>query len=85
MLVTGLSWKIKSTTLWSGSALAFYFIVLIISLIHRPQVAIGVYMAVGGAVVFAIGIVLSVYREKLLDIPDHIANRKGVFEILNWR
>lgn len=85
MLVTGLSWKIKATTLWGGPALSFYLLVLGISLIHRPQVAIGVYMAAGGAVVFAIGIVLSVYREKLLSIPDQVANRQGVFKILNWR
>ena len=82
---TGLSWKIKATTLWGGTALTLYLIVLIASLAYRPQVAIGVYMAVGGAVVFAIGIVLSIYRDKLLEIPEQVANRKGVFRILNWR
>jgi hypothetical protein len=85
MLVTGLSWKIKATTLWGSSALTLYLIVLIASLAYRPQVAIGVYMAVGGAIVFAIGIVLSIYRDKLLGIPEHVANRTGVFRILNWR
>jgi len=85
MFVTGLSWKIKATTLWGGSALAFYLIVLIASLAYHPQVAIGVYMAIGGAVVFAIGIVLSIYRDKLVEIPDQVANRTGIFRILNWR
>lgn len=85
MFVTGLSWKIKSTTLWSGAALIVYLIVLIAMLAYHPQVAIGVYMAVGGAIVFAIGILLSIYRDKLVEIPDQVANRTGVFRILNWR
>ena len=62
-----------------------YLIVLIAMLAYHPQVAIGVYMAVGGAVVFAIGILLSIYRDKLAEIPDQVANRTGVFRILNWR
>jgi hypothetical protein len=85
MLVTGLSWKIKATTLWGGSALTLYLTVLVASLAYRPQVAIGVYMAVGGAIVLAIGIILSIYRDKLLEIPEQVANRTGVFRILNWR
>jgi hypothetical protein len=41
MLVTGLSWKIKATTLWGGSALTIYLAVLIVCLTYRPEVAIG--------------------------------------------
>ena len=85
MIITGLSWKIKATTLWGGSALSLYLIVLIASVVYQPQVAIGIYIAVGGAIVFAIGVVLSIYREKLMEIPDQVANRAGVFRILNWR
>jgi hypothetical protein len=48
-------------------------------------VAVGIYLASGGAIVFGIGIVLSIYRDKLLEIPGHVANRTGVFRILNWR
>ncbi|MFV2071000.1 MAG: hypothetical protein ACC645_28870 [Pirellulales bacterium] len=47
--------------------------------------AVGIYLAVGGAVVFAAGIALSVYRDKLLGLPEQISNREGVFRILNWR
>jgi hypothetical protein len=85
MLVTGLSWKIKATTLWGGSALTIYLMVSIVSLAYRPEVAIGIYLASGGAIVFAIGIVLSIYRDKLLEIPDQVANQTGIFRILNWR
>jgi hypothetical protein len=85
MLVTGMSWKIKATTLGGGLALGVYLVVLVISVAYRPEVAVGIYLASGGAIVFAIGIVLSIYRDKLMEIPDHVANRTGVFKILNWR
>jgi hypothetical protein len=55
------------------------------SLGWRAQVATGVYLAVGGGLVFACGIALSVFREKLLALPDQITHRKGVFSVLNWR
>jgi hypothetical protein len=85
MTVTGVSWQTKSTTLLGGSTLTLYLIVLVWSLAYHPQVAIGVYMAVGGAILFAIGIGLSVYRDRLLELPDQIANREGIFRILSWR
>jgi hypothetical protein len=85
MLVTGLAWKIRATTLWGGGTLTLYLIVLIASLAYHPQVAVGIYLAAGGAVVFAIGVILSIYRDKLLQIPDQVANRTGIFKILNWR
>ena len=68
-----------------GGALVIYLAVLVCSLAYHPQVAIGVYLAAGGAIVFAIGVALSVYREKLLQLPERAARREGVFRILNWR
>jgi hypothetical protein len=85
MLVTGYSWHIKSTTFFGGLGLVLYLILVVISLGRQAQVATGVYLAVGGGLVFACGIALSVFREKLLSLPDEIAHRKGVFSMLNWR
>ncbi len=85
MTVTGTSWQTKATTLFGGSLLTVLLIVLVVSLADQPQVASGVYLAVGGAVVFAIGIALSIYREKLMELPAQISNREGIFRILNWR
>lgn len=85
MVVTGVSWQTKATTLFGGGLLALYLVVLVVSLTYRPQVAIGVYLAVGGALVFAAGIALSVYRDKLLELPDRISKHEGVFRILSWR
>jgi len=85
MLVTGYSWHIKSTTFFGGLGLVLYLIVVVVSLGWKADVATGVYLAVGGGLVFAAGIALSVFREKLLSLPDQIAHRQGVFSMLNWR
>ena len=85
MLVTGYSWQIKSTTFFGGVSLTLYLIIVVVSLGWQQQVAAGVYLAVGGAVLFGLGIALSVYREKLLQLPQRIAEREGVFRVLDWR
>jgi hypothetical protein len=85
LLVTGYSWQIKSTTFFGGASLTLYLIIIVVSLGWQQQLAAGVYLAVGGAVLFALGIALSMYREKLLQLPEQIAKREGVFRVLNWR
>jgi hypothetical protein len=85
MLVTGLSWQVKSTTLIGGGTLTLYLIVMIGRLAYHPQVAVGVYLAIGGALVFACGIALSIYRDRLLELPDRIAKHEGIFRIIGWR
>ena len=34
---------------------------------------------------FAIGVLLSIYRDRLLQIPEHLRERKGLFSVLSWR
>ncbi len=85
MLVTGYSWHIKSTTFLGGSTLVLYLLVIVVSLGWQRQVAVGIYLAIGGGLVFALGIVLSIFREKLSDLPDQMARREGIFRVLNWR
>jgi hypothetical protein len=85
MLLTGFVWQVKSTTLHGGLALGTYLVVLVVSLGWQPQLAVGVYLAIGGGLVFAAGIALSVYRQQLLEIPEKIANREGIFRVMNWR
>ena len=85
MLVTGYSWQIKSTTFLGGASLVLYLIIIVVSLGWQQQLAAGVYLAVGGGALFGLGIALSIYREKLLRLPEQIASRKGVFRMLSWR
>ena len=85
MLVTGFSWQIKSTTFFGGLSLVLYLIIIVVSLGWQQQVAAGVHLAIGGALLFALGVALSIYREKLLQLPERIVKREGVFRVLNWR
>jgi hypothetical protein len=42
-------------------------------------------LAVGGAINFGTGIALSIYRDRLLELPERIAKRKGIFRVIDWR
>jgi len=85
MVVTGYAWQLKAPTLVGGSVLAAYLVILVGMLAIRPNAPMGVYLAVGGGLLFAAGIALSVYRERLLALPEKIKSREGVFRVLNWR
>jgi hypothetical protein len=85
MLTAGLGLKIRATTFFGGGTLVIYLITLIVALAYHPQIYVGAYIAVGGALVFAVGLLLSIYREKLLALPDQIAKREGVFQVIDWR
>ncbi len=56
MLASGLIGQMKAPTLLGGSALVLYLMILIGSIVHRPQVAIGVYMMAGAALMFGAGV-----------------------------
>ncbi len=85
MLVTGCGWQVKSTTILGGVNLLSYLVILVASVAYRPEVAIGVYLLVGGGVIFASGVLLSVYRDRLMQLPEMIAKRNGIFRIIGWR
>jgi hypothetical protein len=85
MLASGASLRLKAPTLMGGSILALYLATVVVNLAYRPQVAIGVYLAIGGCLLFAAGVALSVCRERLLELPDRVARREGIFKIISWR
>ena len=58
MLVSGCSWQFKSTTLIGGVHLLLYLIIVIVSLAYREEVATGVYLLIGGGVIFGAGVLL---------------------------
>ena len=39
----------------------------------------------GGGLLFGTGLVLSIYRDRLLPLPDKIKRREGVFRVFGWR
>lgn len=85
MVAIGCVLQIRATTSIGGMALSVYLAVLFGHLAYHPQVAIGVYLAAGGAMIFMTGVILSIYRDRLLALPSKIANREGIFQIIDWR
>lgn len=85
LLATGVVWRVKASTLLGGGTLLSYLVVLIASMLYRPQLAVGIYLAGGGAVLFGLGILLAVYRDYLVALPDRVAKREGVFRVISWR
>jgi len=85
LLVTGNICRIRSTTLTGGTLLATQFIMMLVSLGVRAQLAMGVYLTLGGAAIFTTGLLLSIHRDRLATLPDRIKTRQGIFKVLAWR
>jgi hypothetical protein len=85
MFVTGFLCRLRATTLVGGSLLAIHLAMLLVFAGMRAQLAVGVYLAIGGAVIFALGVLLSIYRDRLLALPQRIRHHEGVFGVLAWR
>jgi hypothetical protein len=42
-------------------------------------------MIAGGGALFGGAVLLSVYRDRLLALPDKVSRGEGVFAVLKWR
>jgi hypothetical protein len=85
LLVSGFLLQIRSTTLTGGALLALQLIMMLAFIGMRAQLAVGVYLAAGGAAVFGLGLLLSIYRDRLINLPQRIKQREGIFKVLGWR
>ncbi|HEY7087119.1 MAG TPA: hypothetical protein VH518_03460 [Tepidisphaeraceae bacterium] len=85
MLMTGLMFELRSTTITGGLLLTLHIMMLLASATWEAQLAVGVYLSVGGGLIFLVGLLLAIYRERLLQIPGRIQRREGVFRVLAWR
>ncbi|MDB5325153.1 MAG: hypothetical protein JWM57_722 [Phycisphaerales bacterium] len=86
MFLTGLMSRVRATTLIGGGLLTCHLVILVVSVFvgMKEQLAVGAYVAIGGAALFGIGLVLSVYRDRLLEMPQRIKYRQGLFRVLAW-
>ena len=86
LLATGFVLQLRSTTIVGACLLLVYLIslVLYISIPKNLQTA-GVWLTVSGAVLFGTAIVLSIYRDRLLMLPEKARRREGIFRVLGWR
>jgi hypothetical protein len=85
MLLSGLMLQLRSTTITGGSLLALHVTLLLAFAGWKAQLAVGVYLSIGGAVIFLLGLSLAIYRDQLLMLPGRIERREGLFRVLAWR
>jgi hypothetical protein len=86
LLATGFMFRIKSTTLNGAFLSVLYLVSLLLYLTVPKQLqTTAVYIMVGGGVFFGAGLLLSLYRDRLLALPERIKRREGVFRVLTWR
>ena len=86
LLGGGIVLHIKSTTV-TGAVVMVLYLMSLVEFIRFPEVLKGtaVYLMIGGGLFFAVGLLLSIYRDRLLALPQKIQRREGLFRVLNWR
>ncbi len=84
---SGVLCRIKTPTFIGAVGMFLYLLMILIDLQRhlKQQWIIGIYLTLGGVVLFGSGLVLSIYRDKLLSLPDRIRRREGIFRIFDWR
>jgi hypothetical protein len=85
MFVSGFMCRLRATTLVGGALLIFHLAMLLTFVGMKAQLAVGVYLSIGGAALFVLGMLLSIYRESLLALPKRIKEHEGLFRVLAWR
>jgi hypothetical protein len=85
LVTTGFLFQLKSTTLVGSALTAVYFITLLVYVPWSRLNAVAIVITAGGGTIFGLGLILSVYRDRLLTLPDRVKRREGLFRVLNWR
>ena len=86
LLGSGVLSRVRSTTL-SGTAVIATYVLSILFLIQWPAQlqSVSFLMMIGGGSFFAVGVLLSFYRDWLLALPQRVRNGQGLFRVLKWR
>lgn len=86
LLGTGILFRLRTTTIVGAIATLLYVgtLVVYVHLPHQLQ-GVAVYMMIGGAIFFAVSLLLSIFRDYLLAMPERFRRRRGLFRVLTWR
>ena len=85
LLATGFVFQLRATTITGAAMLMVYLLSLLLFINKLNVETAAIWLMIGGGVIVGAGIVLSVYRERLLTLPDRVRRREGVFRVLGWR
>lgn len=70
MFLTGMITRLRTTQVIGGGLLACHLLTLIVFAGVQAQLALGAYVAIGGAVLFGTGVLLSMNRERLYRLKE---------------
>lgn len=86
LLATGFILQLRATTI-TGAGLLLVYLVSLVLYIHMPEniKPAAIWMTIGGGLLIGTAILLSIYRDRLLTLPDRVRRREGVFRVLSWR
>ena len=83
LLASGMVLRLRSTTITGAAMLLVYLATLLLYINRLPNVQLAaIWMTIGGGVIVAAGVLLSVYRDRLLTLPDQVKRREGIFRVL---
>ena len=86
LLASGILFQLRSTTIFGAGTMLVYLLSLVFFLrLPEKLQNVAVYMMIGGGVLFGIALLLSIYRDHLVALPERISKRQGVFRVLSWR
>jgi hypothetical protein len=85
LLTSGFMLELKSTTITGALVTFIYVATLLVYLPWSKVSTAAIFIMVGGSVIFGAGLLLSLYRDRLLLLPQRIQRREGLFRVLNWR
>ncbi|MFT3882784.1 MAG: hypothetical protein QM703_24415 [Gemmatales bacterium] len=70
----------------AGAVLTVLYLVGLLIFVPWGQLGTAaLILAGGGAGLFLIGLALSIFRDRLLALPQKVKDRKGIFQVLGWR
>lgn len=86
LVFLGVLCRLRATTLAGAGALAVYLLSLL-TLVHLPDRLenVAFYLMAGGGALFGAAVLLSVYRDRLMAVPENLREGRGVFAVLKWR
>ncbi|OYP30301.1 hypothetical protein, partial [Rhodopirellula sp. MGV] len=86
LLGSGILCRLRATTLVGGIATLTYVATLLVFVRLPDQLQhMAVYMMIGGGIFFVVALLLSIYRDYLLALPERVRTGKGLFRVLTWR
>jgi len=84
-MATGVMFQLKSTTVVGTGMTMLYFVTLALFVPWGRLSTVALTITIGGGMIFGSGLVLAIFRDRLLTLPNRIKQREGIFRVLAWR